>query len=252
MEELLGPSGALTLWVQQWGYAAVFIGIMLENAGIPVPGETIIIIASVMAGQKMLRVELVYLAVVMGAIIGDNIGYWIGLRGGRPLLLKLARLGHVSDAKLDETEAYFLQHSKWAVFGGRFVALLRIFAGPLAGMIRMPWPTFFACNAAGAVVWCGMVVGLAYKFGEHIETILHNLGLALLVLFLIAVAYVGVRVWRKPPAAIVAWRGRGTKPLPTVEGDTGPLAESPFEGSIEIPAAELPAANSVDVVDGPR
>ena len=82
MEEFL--KGAVLHWVQDWGYLAVFLGIMLENAGIPLPGETIIVIASVMAGQKLLNVWYVLAATVSGAVIGPNFGYYVGYRGGRP------------------------------------------------------------------------------------------------------------------------------------------------------------------------
>lgn len=197
MEELLNLQGPLVQWVQQWGYLAVFFGIMLENAGIPVPGETIIVIASVMAGQGVLRIEYVYPAVVLGAIIGDNIGYWIGYSGGRPLLLKLGRMWRISEARITDAEKNFLRHSDWAVFFGRFVTLLRIFAGPLAGMIRMPWPRFFFFNASGAVVWAAVVVGLSYLVGERIMVILHNLGLFLLGAVLLAAAWFAFKYWRR-------------------------------------------------------
>ena len=196
MEEILDLGGPVAQWVQQWGYLAVFLGIMLENAGIPVPGETIIVIASVFAGQKILRVELVYAAVVTGAILGDNIGYWIGLKGGRPLLYRLARIGHVSEAQLEATEAQFRRHSDWAVFVGRFIALLRIFAGPLAGMVHMPWPRFFFFNAAGAVIWAAVVVGIAYKLGEHAHKLLHSIGLTALGMVVLFAGWVGFKVWR--------------------------------------------------------
>ena len=196
MEEILDLHGPVAQWVQQWGYFAVFFGIMLENAGIPVPGETIIIIASVLAGQGVLKVHYVYITVVIGAIIGDNIGYWVGQNGGRPLLLKIGKLWRLDEAKLNEAERNFLKHSNWAVFFGRFVALLRIFAGPLAGMIRMPWPRFFFFNATGAMVWAAVVVGLAYLFGEHITTLLHNVGLTLLGAVVLAGAYFGFKYWR--------------------------------------------------------
>lgn len=196
MEEILDLGGPVAQWVQQWGYFAVFFGIMLENAGIPVPGETIIVVASVFAGQKILRVELVYLAVVCGAIIGDNIGYWIGVKGGRPLLLRLAKLGHVTEEQLAATEAQFRRHSDWAVFFGRFIALLRIFAGPLAGMIHMSWPRFFFFNAAGALIWAAVVVGIAFKLGEHAHKLLHSMGLTALAGVVLLVAWLVFKVWR--------------------------------------------------------
>lgn len=197
MEGILDLNGPWAEWVRQWGYLAVFFGIMLENAGIPVPGETIIIIASVLAGQGVLRIEFVYPAVVLGAIIGDNVGYWIGQTGGRPLLLRIGRLWRIDEAKIDETEARFRKHSDWAVFFGRFVTLLRIFAGPIAGMIRMPWPRFFFFNASGAVVWAAVVVGLSYLVGEQITVILHHLGLFLLGAVVLFAAWLGFKHWRK-------------------------------------------------------
>lgn len=196
MEEILDLGGPIAEWVRQWGYLAIFLGIMMENAGVPVPGETMIVIASVFAAQKVLRVELVYLAVVCGAILGDNIGYWIGYKGGRPLLYRLARLGHVTEAQLEATEAQFRRHSDWAVFFGRFVALLRIFAGPLAGMVHMPWTRFFVFNAGGAIIWAGVVVGVAFKLGEHAHMLLHSLGLTLLALVVLFVAWLVYKVWR--------------------------------------------------------
>lgn len=215
MEEILDLGGPVAQWVQQWGYFAVFFGIMLENAGVPVPGETIIVIASVFAGQKILRVELVYLAVVAGAILGDNIGYWIGFKGGRPLLYKLARLGHVSDAQLEATEAQFRRHSDWAVFFGRFIALLRIFAGPLAGMIHMPWPRFFVFNASGALIWAFVVVGVSYKLGEHAHMLLHSIGLTALGMVVLFALWVAFKLWRARRQAGTMQAGKPDEPSGT-------------------------------------
>lgn len=197
MEEILDLHGPVAQWVQQWGYLAVFFGIMLENAGVPVPGETIIILASVMAGQGVLKLPYIYITVVLGAIIGDNIGYWVGLNGGRPLLLKLGRLWRLPEEKILQAEARFMRHSNWAVFFGRFVTLLRIFAGPLAGMVRMPWPKFFFFNAAGAMLWTAVVVGLSYVFGANIAVFLHNLGLTLLAVVVLVALVFGIRYWRR-------------------------------------------------------
>lgn len=197
MEELLDVGGPLALWVQQWGYLAVFFGIMLENAGVPIPGETMIVIASALAGQGILDVRVIYVVVVAGAIIGDNVGYLLGAKGGRPLLLKLAALGRISEEQVIATEEQFRKHSDWAVFGGRFVALLRIFAGPLAGIVRMPWPRFFLFNALGAVVWAGVVCAVAYKLGEHAHKLLHHLGLTLLALVVLGAAWLFFRHRRR-------------------------------------------------------
>jgi membrane protein DedA with SNARE-associated domain len=98
----------------------------------------------------------------------------------------------LSEERILDAEAQFLRHSNWAVFFGRFVTLLRIFAGPMAGMIRMPWPRFFLFNALGALVWTAVVVGLAYIFGASIAVMLHDLGLSLLGLLVVAGGAVAV------------------------------------------------------------
>jgi membrane protein DedA with SNARE-associated domain len=196
MEEILDLAGPLAQWVQHWGYLAVFLGIMLENAGVPVPGETIIVLGSIMAGRGVLRVEVLYLVCVVGAILGDNIGYLVGLRGGRPLLFRIGKVWNISEEKILETEANFRKHADWGVFIGRYIMILRIFAGPLAGMIGMPWARFFVFNALGAITWCGLIVGAAYLLGVHVTKLLHNIGLTFLGAFLLAVAYFAFRHWR--------------------------------------------------------
>jgi len=185
----------------------VFFGIMIENAGIPAPGELIIIAGAVMAGKGAevltgaavppLKIHLVYLWAVAGAIIGDNIGYWIGAMGGRPLFLRVFKVVGVTEAKLDRAERAFEGRAEWAVFFGRFITLLRIFAGPLAGMIRMPYHRFVFCNAAGAVVWVAVVVGLSYAFSDNLDLIisgLRQLGYVGLAVFTALVAYY---MWRR-------------------------------------------------------
>lgn len=172
-------------WLEQWGLFAVFFGIMLENAGIPVPGETMIIAASVLAGRGVLPFEGVLLASAGGAILGDTLGYWFGLKGGRPFFLRHGRWFGVTPEKLDRAEGVFKEKGDWAVFFGRWVALLRIFAGPLAGMMRMPYPRFLFFNAAGAVCWVGLVAGLSFFCSNQLEAIVgvfHRLGWSLLLL----------------------------------------------------------------------
>ncbi|MDB5100717.1 MAG: associated Golgi family protein [Cyanobacteria bacterium RYN_339] len=198
MEEFL--KGAVLHWVQDWGYLAVFVGIMLENAGIPLPGETIIVIASVMAGQKLLNVWYVFGATVAGAVIGPNLGYYVGMRGGRPFLLKMAKLFRMSEEDLVKAEERFQKHSDWAIFLGRFVAFLRIFASPIAGVMRMPFHRFFIFNALGAVVWGGVVVGLAYVLGENVAVLLKNVGLTLLGACILGAAYLGFKLYKKRQA----------------------------------------------------
>ncbi|HBN07292.1 MAG TPA: DedA family protein [Cyanobacteria bacterium UBA8530] len=183
MEEIIA---SLIPWLEHWGYLAVFLGIMLENAGIPVPGETLIIAAAILAGQGVLNIQGVFLMAVAGAILGDNLGYWLGLKGGRALLLRHGRWLGITSEKLEEAELLFRPRSEWAVFFGRFVAILRIFAGPLAGIIRMPYPRFLLFNSAGAFCWVAVVAGLSFLLGNNLEGIvlvLRRLGWIGLFLF---------------------------------------------------------------------
>jgi membrane protein DedA with SNARE-associated domain len=181
MEQLLQPDSPLFQFVAQWGYWAVFLGIMIENAGVPVPGETIIIVASLLSAKGVLDIQWVYLSCVFGATLGDNIGYLIGKLGGQPLLLSIATFYRIPPETIAQAEQRFLQHASMTVFLGRFVAILRIFAGPLAGVMRMPWFSFFCANAAGAAVWCLIVVGLSYLLGSYVAHLMHQLGYFLLV-----------------------------------------------------------------------
>lgn len=203
-------------WVEDWGYLAVFFGIMLENAGIPAPGELIIIAGAVMAGkgatvltgaEAPLKIHLVYFWAVLGAVIGDNIGYWVGATGGRALFLRVFKFVGVTAAKLDKAERAFEGRAEWAVFFGRFITLLRIFAGPLAGMIRMPYAKFVFFNGAGAIVWVAVVAGLSYAFSEELDLIikvLKRLGYVGLAVFSGLVAYYVWRRFQKKRAATLA------------------------------------------------
>ncbi|MEG3440316.1 DedA family protein [Pannus brasiliensis CCIBt3594] len=151
---------------RQYGYWAVFIGIALENTGIPIPGETITIVGGFLAGSGELDYWLVLAVTIAGAVIGDNFGYWIGRAGGWPLLVKVGTFFRVPVNKIEEARDKFRKNAAQAVFFGRFVTLLRIFAGPMAGIARMPYPSFFLCNLGGATVWAAIIVSASYFLGR--------------------------------------------------------------------------------------
>lgn len=151
---------------RQYGYWAVFIGIALENTGIPIPGETITIVGGFLAGSGELDYWLVLAVTIAGAVIGDNFGYWIGRAGGWPLLVKVGTFFRVPVNKIEEARDKFGKNAAKAVFFGRFVTLLRIFAGPMAGIARMPYPSFFLCNLGGATVWAAIIVSASYFLGR--------------------------------------------------------------------------------------
>lgn len=185
---------------RQYGYWTVFIGIALENTGIPLPGETITIIGGFLAGSGELNYWWVLLSAIAGAVLGDNCGYWIGRWGGWPLLVKVGKLFKIGEHQLLVARQQFSNNAPGAVFFGRFVALLRIFAGPMAGIAQMPYWQFLACNCGGATLWATLMVTLSFFLGHLIP--LHQLvhwaaqfGLLALAVVIVAVIWlVGLEV----------------------------------------------------------
>lgn len=152
-------------------YLLVGLIIATESMGIPVPGEITLISAALLSASGTGNPWLVGLAAAIGAIVGDSIGYTIGRRGGRPLLERVGRRfpKHFGPAHLAKAEQIFGRWGVWAVFFGRFIALLRILAGPLAGALRVPYPRFLLANAAGGIVWAFGTALLVYKVGAVVE-----------------------------------------------------------------------------------
>ncbi|ESA35365.1 membrane protein [Leptolyngbya sp. Heron Island J] len=153
---------------QDYGYWAIFFGIMLENMGLPLPGETVTLVGGFLAGSEELLYRWVLSSAIAGAVLGDSMGYWIGFYGGWPLLLKLGSLFRIDEAALVNIREQFSQNADKAVIFGRFVALLRIFAGPLAGIAQMPYWKFLLCNLLGASLWGTAMVTLAFFVGRLI------------------------------------------------------------------------------------
>jgi membrane protein DedA with SNARE-associated domain len=181
----------------RFGYLAVFLGVGIESMGVPIPGETILLIGAVLAGRGTLNPWLVGLAGWLGAVGGDNLGYLIGRRWGTrlvtvPLIRRVYRPEH-----LERAERFFARHGWSAVFFGRFIALLRILAGPLAGMHRMPWRHFVIANAAGGACWVAVVVIIGLAIGTNLEralSLVADMGYA--GLGLAAVLVIGAVVWK--------------------------------------------------------
>lgn len=179
---------------EQYGYWTVLLGIMLENAGIPLPGETIVVVASFLAGSGKISYWWVLGCAITGAILGDTFGYWIGFYGGWPLLLRLGRAFKISDDTLIDIRNRFSHNVSRAVFLGRFVALLRIFAGPMAGIAKMPYPQFLLANIAGAFLWAGVTVTVAFFAGRVVplEQVIALMGQFGLVVVLAIVLFFGL------------------------------------------------------------
>jgi membrane protein DedA with SNARE-associated domain len=179
--------------LSRWGYGVIFMGMLLENAGLPLPGETITLVGGYAAGSGQLNLLGVMGAAASGAILGDNIGYWIGRRAGWPLMERLGRLLRISPERLEKLREGFLSNAGRAVLLGRFVAVLRVLAGPMAGAVGMPYQRFLLCNSLGAVLWSGSMVSLAWLGGRWLplEQLLSGVvkfGLGALALVLISLA----------------------------------------------------------------
>ncbi|MFF0014822.1 DedA family protein [Streptomyces sp. NPDC005374] len=169
-------------------YALVGLVIGLESLGIPLPGEIILVSAALLSSQHAgINPWVLGACASVGAVVGDSIGYAIGRKGGRPLLTWLGNKfpRHFSEGHVATAERSFEKWGMWAVFFGRFVALLRIFAGPLAGVLRMPYWKFLIANVLGGIIWAGGTTAVIYYVGIVAESWLKRfswLGLVLAVL----------------------------------------------------------------------
>jgi membrane protein DedA with SNARE-associated domain len=152
----------------RWGYLLIFAAMLLENAGLPLPGETVTLLGGYAAGSGQLNVLGVMGAAAGGAVLGDNLGYWVGRRLGWGLILKVGRWLGQSPAQLEKLRDQFLRHAGKSVLLGRFVAVLRVVAGPMAGAVGMPYPKFLLCNVVGATLWATTMVSLAWLGGRWI------------------------------------------------------------------------------------
>jgi membrane-associated protein len=176
-------------------YVVVFALVATESTGIPVPGETALIAAGVLASHGQVHIETVIVLAAVAAILGDNLGYAIGRTGGRRLLERPGLLEHHRRRILEEGEPFFARHGAKAVFLGRWVAGLRIAAAWLAGINRMQWRRFLFWNALGGIAWATSVGLLAYYLGPPAEKIFRTIGIAGVTLAVAAVlAFV---LWRR-------------------------------------------------------
>jgi membrane protein DedA with SNARE-associated domain len=178
-----------------YGYWAVFFGVMLENAGLPVPGETILLVAGYFASTGVFRVPLVMLVAAAGAVVGDNIGFAIGHHYGRPFLVKVGRFFFLTPKRIEHMENYFKNHGNKTILVARFITGLRVFAALLAGASKMPWPVFAAYNVAGAVLWSVVITTLGYLFGQSLPLLIKWVGRSGTIL-LIAAIVIGIIAWR--------------------------------------------------------
>jgi membrane protein DedA with SNARE-associated domain len=166
--QLPGVFGDMQPLLEHYGYLAVGGLVLLEDFGVPVPGETILIAAAVFAGAGHMNIAVVILVAIAGAIIGDNIGFAIGHFGGRPLVERFGRYILLTPERLDRAENFFNQHGGKVVTVARFIEGLRQANGLLAGIVGMHWLKFLAFNALGAVLWVGTWASMGYLAGQNI------------------------------------------------------------------------------------
>ncbi|HVN22211.1 MAG TPA: DedA family protein [Dongiaceae bacterium] len=154
--------------VVQYGYWAVGGALLLENAGIPVPGETILLLASFVASSEhSLQLPWIMVVGTIAATVGDNLGFALGHHGGRPLLARYQSLFRIRKSTIERGEQLFARYGAPTIFFARFIFGMRIIAGPLAGVLRMPWMRFAVFNFLGAALWVAVISSLGYLFGRH-------------------------------------------------------------------------------------
>ena len=217
-------ASGLTHLLAMYGYLAVLLFVAIESTGIPFPGETMLLVAAIYAGTThQLSIVLVIVAAASGAILGDNLGFWVGREGGYRLLRRYGRYLRLEERRLKLGQYLFLKHGGKVVFFGRFVAVLRAWAAFLAGTNRMRWPRFLFFNTAGGIIWATLYGVGGYVLGDTIHRVTGPIGpitLALAVL-LIIVGIVLVRrneerlaeeAERALPGPLEASRPRGKHP----------------------------------------
>jgi membrane protein DedA with SNARE-associated domain/membrane-associated phospholipid phosphatase len=177
--------------IEHYGYLVVFLGVMMESTGVPLPGETILIASGVLAQRGHLDVGDAIVFGILGAVVGDQIGYWVGREGGRPFVLRWGRYARITPERLARAEAFFARHGGKAVFLARFFAGLRVFGALVAGISRMRWSTFICYNALGGAVWATAAVLLGYILGSSLNFAERWLGRATLLLAVLVAVVVG-------------------------------------------------------------
>ena len=195
--------------ISHYGYLVILFGVMAESTGVPLPGETILLASGLLVQQGHLDLGAAIAFGILGAVIGDQIGYWVGREGGRPFVLRWGRYLFITPERLARAEVFFYRHGGKAVFLARFFSGLRVFGALVAGISRMRWATFLLYNALGGAVWATAVVLLGYFLGSSIGLVERWLGRATLVLAsvvaLVVASYLAYRWAANNRARLVGW-----------------------------------------------
>ena len=221
---LPGILGTVAPVLDNYGYLAVAGLVMVENFGVPVPGETILVAASVYAGTGRLSIVGVGVIAVLAAVIGNCIGYAIGYFGGHALVLRYGRYVFLTKERFEKAERFFARRGGLVVVAGRFIEGLRQAAGIIAGTAEMPWKRFLAFTTLGAVLWVAVWAPLGYLAGDHIGTIYadatrYSLYL-LIALVVVLAAWITRAIWRRRRSpAVPAAQAVPVRKAPDTEAD---------------------------------
>jgi membrane protein DedA with SNARE-associated domain len=188
----------MTKLLLDYGLIILFLLVAVESGGVPLPGETALVAAAVLAARGHYSLIEVIAVAAAGAIVGDNAGYWLGRKGGRALLRRTPVVRDHFERALPPAERFFERHGGKTVFIGRFVAILRFTVAWLAGITRMPWWRFLLWNAAGGIAWATLVGVVAYELGVAAGDAIGQYGLygAIGLGAVAVVAFTGFRMWR--------------------------------------------------------
>jgi membrane protein DedA with SNARE-associated domain len=170
-QHLPGVLHSLEPTLNRYGYLAVVGLVLVEDFGVPVPGETVLILAAVYAGTGRLNILLVGLLGFLGAVLGDNVGFAIGHFGGRPLVERYGRYIFLTPERVGRATRFFTRHGGWIIIVARFIEGLRQANGIIAGISGIHWAKFLIFNAIGAALWVGVWITIGYFSGSHINAI---------------------------------------------------------------------------------
>ncbi len=199
--------------LDRWGYLAIAVILGVESFGVPAPGQTIMVAASIYAGAGRMNIFAVAAVSFAAAVLGDNIGYWIGVRGGRKAVHRFGRYVFITPERFERAERFFARRGNRIVVIARFIDGLRQLNGVIAGITAMPWRTFLLYNAIGAALWVGFWTSVAFLLGNHLVTIFETVhryqwqAIAFGVLGVAAYIILHVRIVRRR-------RARAAAPIP--------------------------------------
>jgi membrane-associated protein len=195
----------LSEFFARYGYWAVFLGVMMENAGLPIPGETVVLFAGFLAYQGKLGLVPAIVTAIAAATLGNCLGFWLGHSGGAAFVDRFLKPISWIAKRYDNAQKMFVKYGAWAVFFSRFVTGLRVFAGILAGVFKMSFPRFLLATFAGAICWAVAIGCAGYFFGSNwglLVTFVKQMNRITLVIVAAGVVlfFVVRRIRRKTPA----------------------------------------------------